>query len=553
MLAALVASGLSAPPGGLLAGALLASNATFRWGAFNGMESGFAVFLGLCVVLALLADRTELAAIFLGLAVWNKLDATMLGLAVAFSWLAVRRTLPIKLIMLSTAVALPWFVFALWYTGSPVPNSIIAKLSDRPYRPADHLWLVHHFFYDRSLFLPSLLAPVMFAPPVWKRMTRGQRVAAATIAVWFVLHGLAFSLFWLGDYFFWYFTVLCVPPIVLGCAAASTLLQRTPELVGRRWLAVAVALAAWLWMSRPPIKGIAAQLKHGPAFSIDTFDFDRYVAGIFLDQYANPSEVVSSGYGFVAYGASRNPFNDATRLNTIKFLKPDAYWVTHGEPPFQGFNHPQAPAGFMPLASFNLCSDLLPGCSWFTVFGAPDSAIVRKGKRFLQLRLPDLTPPQPCSREYGLSGLKIVGNDMYANPPSGATFSVANQRQPVLVVFTPVVGPSRLANANPDGVVFELRAGTRVINQWHLAANSTFQQPVVVALKETETIDQTTISFITKVGVGGDTEATAEWRDVKLVIGDAYPDLSGLRSFYKPLLGAWIDHNGPPPYPRKLR
>jgi len=540
VLAALIAARLSSFPAGLLAGVLLASHPFFRGLAMCGMESGLAVFLGLLVVLALSLDWQVVAAILLGLAVWNKLDAGMLALAVVAAWIVVRRRLPLKIAAISTLVALPWFSFALWYFGSPLPRSMMVKLANNTGLPPDHLWVVRELFTYQQGFVPLLiLGATLAVPQVWRTLTLGQRLAAATIGGWFLFHAFAFSMLWLGDYYHWYLAVLCPPPIILGCAAGVRLLRPIAAAAWSRRLTAAVAVALLLLAGIAPLKQTFGQLGRNSTDNFQVFDFDRAMAGLFLAQYASPSEVVGSKFGWVAYEIP-NPFNDFSGLNSIKARLPNEYWVMHGQPPFDGFNPPVAPRGYIPLATFNLLSDLVPGSSWFEVFGRPDSMVARSGKRWLALRLFELPAPNPEPPELGLGTAAITGNDLDANPPSGATFTVENAHQPVRVVFMPLVG----SNDSGAGTLFEFGVNGQLAYQSRVSAGGR-PQIVTSPVRGSELLNRFQLSFITRPGGdSGQPAGRAQWHGVKVMIGDGYVDVARLRG--NPLVQQWIRYNAAP-------
>ncbi len=541
VLAALIAAQLSSLPGGLAAGFLLACHPFFRNLALGGMESGLAAFLGLLVVLALLFDWQATAAVCLGLAMWNKLDAGMLALAIVAAWIVVRRSLPLKIAAISALVALPWFSFALWYFGSPFPRSMMVKLANNTGLPADHLWVLREILTPDRGFIPLLiLGSALALPRVWSTMAVGQRLAAATLAGWFLFHSLAFSLLWLGDYYHWYLAVLCPAPIILGCAAGFRLLRLAPA-AGRSRVPKAVGVVAMLLLAAAaPVAETAGQLGANSADNFQVFDFDRRMAGMFLAQYASPSEVVGSKFGWVAYEIA-NPFNDYSGLNSVKVRLPNDYWVMHGQPPFQGFSRPVAPPGYVPLATFNLLSDLAPGSSWFEVFGRPDSVVARSGKRLVELRLFELPAPEPERPESGLRDASITGNDLVAAPPSGATFTVDNAHQPVRIVFTPVVA----SNDAGAAAIFELAMNGRLAYQSRIQAGNRPQIEVLL-LPGSEALDRLELSFVTRPSDdGAQPPGWAQWHGVKVIIGDAYVNLARLRG--DPLAKLWIRHNGEPP------
>ena len=105
----------------------LLANGYYRHQTTSGMETGLAVCLGLAALLTARSGRSRTAGVLLGLALVNKLDAGLLALALGFAWLLVHRELPWRLATSAAFTALPWFGFAWWYYGSPLPNSMLVK------------------------------------------------------------------------------------------------------------------------------------------------------------------------------------------------------------------------------------------------------------------------------------------------------------------------------------------------------------------------------------------------------------------------------------------
>ena len=272
----------------------------------------------------------------------------------------------------------------------------------------------------------------------------------------------------------------------------------------------------------------------------EPFDFDRRLAGMFLAQNAAPSEVVGSSFGWVAYEV-QNPFNDFSGLNSRRMLQPQKYVVSHGVPHRAGFHPPAVPDGYVPLATFNLASDLPPrGYTWFTVFGSHDSVIARSQRRFIQLRLFELPAPQPYSPEFGLRAIQTAGTDLQAPPPSGATFLVENGRQPVHLVFTPGFDPAVPAEKT-DGVTFQVAAGDAVVYRRHVLPTDRLA-PVVLPLSAAADADRFAFSLITTPGPHNDLHYDrAVWRSIKVVIGDAFIDLRHLGD--GALVNEWARHN----------
>jgi hypothetical protein len=73
-------------------------------------------------------QRYHLAALCVALAVLTRADGALVALPLAADYLVrIRRPIPWSAILLVLVIILPWFIFAVWYFGSPVPASLAAK------------------------------------------------------------------------------------------------------------------------------------------------------------------------------------------------------------------------------------------------------------------------------------------------------------------------------------------------------------------------------------------------------------------------------------------
>jgi hypothetical protein len=515
LLAMHVAERLSTTLGGILAGVLLVIDPFFRYWALSGMESALAAALGLAVVASLLHARTRTAGVFLGLAVFNKLDAGLLAIAVAGAWMLVRRKFPVTLAAISLAVTLPWFVFATIYFGSPIPNSLLTKMEGGENLPFDRLEIVH-FLTDPVRLAYMLLAVAL----IWyyRRLDTAARLAAVTLAGWFLLHALALSTVDLGSPYPWYKTVLIPPIVILACAFVGRVFAERPSRVA---IVARLGVVVLLTFSVVPasVDTVRVLLAGNPITVFEAFDADRRAAGEFLARHAAPDEVVSSSFGWVAFPISNHPFNDLTGLNSRDMLPNPAYYVIHGSPYNKGGNRPQAPAGYVPLAAFKSAHRLDPDYSWFTVFGRPDSEIAhsRPGNT---VTLSELPPPEPFAGDAGLQNVDVRDNgDLYAHPPSGATFTIENKRRPVSVTFTPSF-LSEVPAEKTDGVTFAFWSGKERLYQKHVLPDDSIPA-VTLDLPEATTKDVLQLSFVTRVGPAGNRDYDwAAWRDVRIVVGE---------------------------------
>ena len=527
---------------GLLSGFALASDGFYRYMALSGMESVLSVVLGLLSILAISSNRLTLAGIFLGFAVWNKLDAGILALVIAGSYLLIYRKIPWKIIIASLLVVLPWFLFALFYYGSVIPNSMIAKMHHEIGANFNHFWIFEFLTSDHRILYLVLVASLIFT---MKKLNLSENITIHILAGWFVLHGLTFSVLNLGGNYPWYLTVLIPPFIILatyGLFTTYRLFTGDSFFKKRRIPDIILILGMFVLFITPSVTlfkiTILDELKmDNPVKPFEAFENDRRLAGIFLDQYASKDEVVQSGYGWVAV-ESGMPFNDMTLLNSHIMLKPESYLVDHGRPHQVGSNAPIVPDGYIPLATFNLASDMFPGHSWFTVFGLPNSTIGQSNIRYLQYRLTDLPPPVPVNTSYGLENINIHDHVMDAHPPSGSVFKIENDNMPLHLIFTPGFN-SEVPKNKTDGVTFKVIVDEQTLYDEHIRPTDS-EKLVKLPIKNSDKI--LNISFITEPGPDNNSGYDwAYWKGVKFIVGDGLIDEKRIQN--NKLKDKWCTYN----------
>src|ERR671910_679120 len=117
--------------------------------------------------------------------------------------------------------------------------------------------------------------------------------------------------------------------------------------------------------------------------------------------------------------------------------------------------------------------------------------------------LDELPPPEPVSAENGLRDVDVYGDgSMFAHPPSGATFTIKNERRPVSVAFTPSFNPDVPADKT-DGVTFEVWSGEERLYQKQVLPDDP-TSAVTLDLPGAGTKDVLRLSFVTKAGPSGD-------------------------------------------------
>ena len=327
---------LGARLGGLrtaaFAAALLIAITQYRNLALSGMESAFAVVLGLLVLCLLAARRDLLAGVVLGIAVVNKIDAGMLAIAVAIAYLAIERRAPLRLAGAALLTAAPWFVFSTWYFGSPVPHSAIQKATvvKNTARSHDPLWILRGLGTDWTLVLLALgTASLLLVPRMAKANHRLAIVFTATV-LWGWGHLTLFSLVDLGDSYPWYLTVI-YPTISLGAAVGCSYAWGTAcssRLPRPARAAAFLALGLVAAIQVPRTVDAALLLRDGHWISPnESFETGRRDAGTVLAAKVAPGEVVQTCFGWIEYQVPTSPIKEICPLSTRLPVPPPTWGV----------------------------------------------------------------------------------------------------------------------------------------------------------------------------------------------------------------------------------
>jgi hypothetical protein len=364
--AAVLASAVAIRLGGAFMGLLIAvvapADIFWRVQSLAGLELPLAISLGLAAILAASAERDRRAGLFVGLALVTKLDAAALILAIVIAVAVTRRRVPIGMLGSAVLVSLPWFLFAWVYYGRPWPQSLSAKLIHGSAQAVDYFWVLTYAGSDaRSLlWVLAVIGIVMTATS-----TAARRTIMLSVCGWFLLHSLAYSVVNLGDRYPWYVGI----PVVLSWVAASAAAAGG----SRAWRALVVVIMALVAI--PHWRETVRTTMSSTIESWHAQDADRRLAGIFLDQFATPTEIVESGFGWIAYESHR-PFVDGSGLNSRMRL-PATYLVLSSN---EASAAEAEAREYVELARFGMADRMFPGTAGFTVYGLPESTIAKSGR-----------------------------------------------------------------------------------------------------------------------------------------------------------------------------
>jgi hypothetical protein len=117
------------PAAGLAASALYALTTTPISVTISGMETGLVTCVGLCMVWCMITGRTKRLWALGAVLYLLRIDGLLLLLFLAYDVCIYTRRIDWKAIGIFVAVALPWTLFAWHQYGTPVPTSLIAKIT----------------------------------------------------------------------------------------------------------------------------------------------------------------------------------------------------------------------------------------------------------------------------------------------------------------------------------------------------------------------------------------------------------------------------------------
>ncbi len=327
--------------GGAAAAAYLLLTSTFLRFSMTGMETSFYALLIVAAFLALTYDAGKIAALLAALALVTRLDGAAVALGVFSFLLLARRRIPWVEAAIFAVVALPWYLFAAWYFGSPLPHSMLAKQRHRLERGMTRYWLFDSLT-GRNPVNPSL--PLAFIPVGIAAIAAERRFRLWLVApiVWLAAYFLAYTLVGI-DYYEWYlYPMLPVMALLIGCGvgAIAQMLIRTfsanPESgAGMRWVNGLLAMTFLLLVGN----SLRSQLLSSHPWWMDYLqglEGSRIAAGDWLREHAPADKSVYTGFiGHVGYQSDHYIYDGAslvTEDGPAQFSRAD-YTVLAGSSP----------------------------------------------------------------------------------------------------------------------------------------------------------------------------------------------------------------------------
>ncbi len=308
------------PVAGLFAALLYALSSTPVNISIGGMETALVTCAGLAAIHAYVAGRRRVLCVLGAVLFLLRIDGLLLFALLVLPLAVRQRRWPWRDLTLGLALALPWLIFAQAYFGSPIPTSLIAKLTVYSHNFATSRAVIQDAFARQflvggvqitltALFLAGAAAiirqrdPRLGPPLLWLTLYYGAM---------FVSHVPPFP---------WYF--LPPWPLVLGIAGlgagkiagwAGRGLSETARLPLRRL--APFALAAYGMFGVAHLRALRADIARTQAVE----DSLRVPMGLWLGQQAGPRErILLEPIGYVGY-YSRRPI-----LDMIGLVSPEVF------------------------------------------------------------------------------------------------------------------------------------------------------------------------------------------------------------------------------------
>jgi hypothetical protein len=147
----LVCRRLHIPVVGLIAALILAISPQFVTYSISGLETSFYIAILLSAWALYVFGHVLPAFVMAGVAGIVRPDALLMAMALYADRLLGTRRVELRLILVALLAAAPWLVFATFYFGSPIPNSVTTK--------AGESWLTDGSFQSTGILAAYFLRP----------------------------------------------------------------------------------------------------------------------------------------------------------------------------------------------------------------------------------------------------------------------------------------------------------------------------------------------------------------------------------------------------------
>lgn len=317
-------SALKRPTAGAAASLLFAATSTPINFGTDGMETGLVTLTGLCAIYAAVRGRSLLLWLSLAVLFLLRVDGIALAVFLIGGWMWERRRIDLRHAVLALSIVAPWLLFAALYFGSPIPESVTAKLVvySHSRTTADNLPYFHRQFTEGAPQLLLTLACLVGMAVAWRRYP-GMRAPILWMLVYYSIM-LASHV----PPFGWYF----VPPLpvyyacaCIGFAAgADLLLRRLPPGRVPAWTGPALVLLLAL-----PLFYHVRSIRNDIAAAQRLEDTVRKPLGLWIADYTPPTDhLMLEPIGYIGY------FSHRYVLDVVGLVSPQVlpYYRQSGDP-----------------------------------------------------------------------------------------------------------------------------------------------------------------------------------------------------------------------------
>jgi hypothetical protein len=202
----------------------------------SGMETGIYTCFILLLFFLYEKKRWGWMALNGGMLILVRPDGLLAFMIVALFWLSDRHSFKtgVKYALLTGLIMLPWFLFATWYFGSPIPHSVSAKsLTYRSSIPLHWLQILWQTFAQRGGTGGVLLITSLLGTGAAATLLRNQYRSLRPYLAWLALYIGTFTFFQSGRFGWYYAPImpLLFAFVVLGGYEWFRQLLRLPVMI----------------------------------------------------------------------------------------------------------------------------------------------------------------------------------------------------------------------------------------------------------------------------------------------------------------------------------
>lgn len=245
---------LQRTPAGGAAGLLLYPTFPFLIGTL-GAETTFYITLILIGMVAYARGRYAAAAVLLAGATLARADAVVAAGVLALHFLLVRREpLPWRALAVYAGLLLPWFAFAWWYFGAPLPVTLAAKQQQARMAISQTFFegfggVVAGYWEKPAYRLHFALGALGVVVAVWRRYRTW-----LLLPVWAGAYFAAYTMLGVSRYF-WYYASLVAGAVALIGLGVEGVGRGVARVLGRR-MAVGITVVLLIALSIPQARSL---------------------------------------------------------------------------------------------------------------------------------------------------------------------------------------------------------------------------------------------------------------------------------------------------------